>query len=216
MSDCIIFGHSRTNVSEGYIVEYSCIQGEYPGIGNFDEAPLLYNGDYHLTAWSPCRDQGQPLGGRDVDNEVRSGKADVGFDEYVDGDNDRLPDIVETDTGITISDIDMGTDPTVNDTDSDGIFDGDEWLADTDPNSPSSFLRVTNVIVTATDFFEIEWSGGTKAWQYLEVARDFSLTSSPNWQLRNTYSPPTSPSGYNSSLCSTNTSVFRIRATRFP
>jgi len=216
MQECISYGHRLLNVSAGYDVTYSCIDGGYPGTGNFDEEPLLYNGNYHLTDWSPCRNRGQISGGRDVDNEARSGNVDVGFDEYVDSDNDHLPDIVETDTGITTSDIDMGTDPAVNDTDSDGIFDGDEWLADTDPNNPSSILRVTNVTVTAGDFFEIRWSGGSNAWQYLEVARDFSLTSSPNWQLRNTYSPPTSPSGYNSSLCNSSTTVFRIRATRFP
>jgi len=218
MDGCIVYGHSLVNVTTNFDVEYCCIEGGYPGLGNFDEEPLLYNGNYHLTAWSPCRDRGWlVMGGRDVDNEARSGNLDVGFDEYVDGDNDNLPDIVETETDVWTSDIDMGTDPADNDSDSDGIFDGDEWLADTDPNNPSSFLRITNAIVTASGFFDVRWSGGTKAWQYYEVASDFATaTGSPNWQIFSTRSPPTSPSGYETSLISTNTTVYRIRATRFP
>ena len=45
-----------------------------------------------------------------------------------DTDNDRLPDSVETDTGVYVSPSDTGTDPNDADTDDDGIDDGDEVL----------------------------------------------------------------------------------------
>jgi hypothetical protein len=45
-----------------------------------------------------------------------------------DTDGDRLPDCVETNTGVFVSTLDTGTDPTVADTDGDAISDGDEVL----------------------------------------------------------------------------------------
>lgn len=217
MAGCIVRGHSVDNVTSGFTVEYSCIEGGYPGLDNFDEEPLLYHGNYHLTAWSPCIDRGWPLmSGHDVDGEARTGGyLDVGFDEYIDSDADKLPDIVETDTGVRVSDIDMGTDPAVADSDDDGISDGDEWMADTDPNNPSSILMITNVSINAGGGFVVKWSGGTNAWQYLEVARDFMQTNDADWDIYSTYPPPTAPSGSSASSFRT-TSVFRVRATRFP
>jgi uncharacterized protein YjdB len=45
-----------------------------------------------------------------------------------DADGDRLPDCVETNTGVFNSQLDTGTDPNNGDTDTDGIADGDEVL----------------------------------------------------------------------------------------
>lgn len=49
----------------------------------------------------------------------------------LDSDNDRLPDCVETNTGVFVSATDTGTDPNNPDTDGDGIDDGDEVLGTT-------------------------------------------------------------------------------------
>ena len=50
----------------------------------------------------------------------------------IDTDGDRLPDCVETNTGVFVSPDDTGTDPMVADTDGDGIDDGDEVLGTLD------------------------------------------------------------------------------------
>jgi hypothetical protein len=51
-----------------------------------------------------------------------------------DDDNDGLTDDVETRTGIFVSSFDTGTDPNNQDSDGDGVLDGPEVLAGTDPN----------------------------------------------------------------------------------
>jgi len=50
-------------------------------------------------------------------------------------DGDGLPDIVETNTGVYVSETDTGTEPTNPDTDGDGLKDGDE-VRDLDPVTP--------------------------------------------------------------------------------
>ena len=79
ITDCIIWGNDPDAFSQiGYDVQYSNVQGGYPGLGNFSENPLFVdpeNGDYHLKsttgsfhggAWlpdsqhSPCIDVGDP------------------------------------------------------------------------------------------------------------------------------------------------------------
>jgi len=55
----------------------------------------------------------------------------VGGTSVVDTDGDRLPDSVETNTGIYKSTSDTGTDPNNRDSDGDGINDGDEVLGTT-------------------------------------------------------------------------------------
>ena len=51
-----------------------------------------------------------------------------------DDDNDGLEDAVETNTGLFLSASDTGTDPLDDDSDDDGILDGDEVLTGSDPN----------------------------------------------------------------------------------
>ncbi len=81
---------------------------------------------------------------KDIQGESRSGVADIGADEFVDSDNDGLPDWLEA-LGVTTpggdpdnDDLDNlteynlhGTNPQVADTDGDGLDDGDEVTAGT-------------------------------------------------------------------------------------
>ena len=51
----VITGREESDISIS--VDYSCVQGGYPGDGNIDEAPLFVSdGNYHLDAGSPCID----------------------------------------------------------------------------------------------------------------------------------------------------------------
>ncbi len=59
-----IFWDNTTQVAGSAFVDYSDVQGGYPGLGNIDADPLFVNKsahDYHLTANSPCIDAGHPL-----------------------------------------------------------------------------------------------------------------------------------------------------------
>jgi len=58
-----------------------------------------------------------------------------------DTDGDGLPDWMETNTGVYVSEHDTGTDPNNPDTDGDGFDDGVEVRRGTDPNDPNDFPR---------------------------------------------------------------------------
>ncbi len=105
----LIYGNTPFDVTADsgvdYVVEYSNIgvtEGvEIAGPGNINADPLFVdpdNGDYHLTADSPCVNAGDPEfvpeeGETDIDGEPRvvGGRVDMGSDEYLitcDGDFD--------------------------------------------------------------------------------------------------------------------------------
>ncbi len=60
VTNCILFGNNSPDELFGTgTVAYSNIQGGWPGTGNIDADPLFVdpaNGDYHLSAGSPCID----------------------------------------------------------------------------------------------------------------------------------------------------------------
>lgn len=215
LDSCIVYYHGCTNVQDGATVSNSCIQGDYFGSGNFDTNPCLLAHNYHLSYVSPCRDAGRPSVGMppDVDGEPRTGLADVGFDEFVDTDNDGLPNVVETGTGTWVNDADMGSDPNVADSDGDGVEDGIEWQTDTNPNDPTMFLRFTSVEHSSGICHDLRWVGGTQAIQRIEVS---NAITNGTWGIYTTRRPPTAGNGY-LSRCSTDTNCFfRITAFRYP
>jgi hypothetical protein len=77
---------------------------------------------------------------------------------HLDSDGDGLADSVETNTGVFVDATDTGTDPLVADTDGDGVDDGAEVLAGTDPTlasppvinsvTPTSFPGIGGVVLT--------------------------------------------------------------------
>ena len=73
---------------ETFNISYSDIRGGWQGTGNIDADPLFVgNGDYHLTAGSPCIDtgtgEGAPLDDIDGDIRPQGNGYDMGADEYV-------------------------------------------------------------------------------------------------------------------------------------
>ncbi|MBU4459686.1 MAG: thrombospondin type 3 repeat-containing protein, partial [Verrucomicrobia bacterium] len=68
-----------------------------------------------------------------------------------DGDQDGLPDWVETGTHVYVNQFDTGTDPNVADSDGDGVSDGDEVKGRTNPWDRDSMLRITGVIPVRGD-----------------------------------------------------------------
>ena len=68
------------------------------------------------------------------------------FDLQKDSDFDGFADWVETGTGIFVSPWDTGSSSSTNDTDGDGILDGAEVTAGTDPNS--SDTKAPTVVIS--------------------------------------------------------------------
>ena len=87
------------NYEDYATVSYCNIQGGYDGIGIIDQLPLL-TPDGHLCSDSPCIDKGDPFipySEFDIDGEIRSlgGACDIGADEFIDTDSDKLPNFWE-------------------------------------------------------------------------------------------------------------------------
>jgi len=173
--DEIVVSHSSDA-----LVSYSNIQGGFEGEGNISEDPKFAdseNIDFHLTFNSPSIDAGNNhfvdndvMFDDDGDPRVVDGLADgisvvdMGSDEFLDTDRDRLPDYLENDTCTSALDgdsdndgiidgledgnlngaLDVGeTDPCNEDSDGDGLSDGSEDInrngvvdnGETDPRS---------------------------------------------------------------------------------
>jgi alpha-tubulin suppressor-like RCC1 family protein len=129
----------------GAVVTFSDVRGGYAGQGNINNDSLL-RPDNHLTDLSPGRNHGTANGVvalPDMDGEARTDSTpDMGADEFVDTDADLMPDWWErkyfghlNQTGSGDYDADgltnleeyrVGANPTVADTDGDGLSDGAE------------------------------------------------------------------------------------------
>jgi len=119
---------------------YSSIQAwAGGGTGNITSNPMFYSlstGDFHLAAGSPCINTGNDEGvGDDYDGESRPfGVApDMGYDEFVDTDEDGLPDEWEERNNLNPNVSNVGLD-----SDDDGLTDVEEYQARTDPDDEDS------------------------------------------------------------------------------
>jgi hypothetical protein len=96
--NCIVWGNLFGQISGSATVSYSDVDGSWVGSGNMALDPRL-TPDGHVVADSPCIDAGDEgyvpdPGTMDMDGEDRvfAGRLDIGSDEFVDSDRDRLPD----------------------------------------------------------------------------------------------------------------------------
>lgn len=78
-----------------------------------------------------------------------------------DTDGDGILDIYETDTGTWNGPTDTGTDPNEADSDDDGLNDGDEVIAGTNPNSNTSVFELDSLAGSTPSGVVIEWFART-------------------------------------------------------
>lgn len=102
VSNSIIWGHTGMDISgDSITVNYSDIEGGFPGTGNIDLDPMFLdaaNGDYHLTRTSPCVDAGNNAAASgiasDMDGEARIIDGDGDMTATVDMGADELPEML--------------------------------------------------------------------------------------------------------------------------
>lgn len=127
----------------------------------------------------------------------------------LDNDNDSLEDSVEIDGSMFSPPIATGVnDP---DSDDDGMVDGAEWIADTNPTNPASVLVITG-LGRQEEGIRVEWAGGIGARQYL--LRKHSLTSMEAWTAIFTNEPPTAVAANYVDQVTNAASFYRIQAER--
>jgi len=162
LTNCILWGDTLPEIVGGYseaVLIHCDVQGGWDGEGegNIDADPLL-TPDGHLQAESPCRNAGDPDGDyadqTDTDGEPRlvEGQVDIGVDEFLDTDDDGLPDWWEA--------LYFGS-PTAADSEGDEDEDGwtnlEEYVIGTDPTQPPQTYYVDT---TGDD----DWDGLAPVW----------------------------------------------------
>ncbi|MGD8454129.1 MAG: right-handed parallel beta-helix repeat-containing protein [Phycisphaerae bacterium] len=88
LTNCIVWENNREAIhmtaDSLAVATYSAVEGGWSGVGNIDDDPLFVdpeNGDFHLSADSPCIDVGDPgfvpaEGETDIDGQYRVGDGD--------------------------------------------------------------------------------------------------------------------------------------------
>jgi len=125
-----------------------------------------------------------------------------------DVDLDGLPDAWEIHYFGGIEKYDWSDDP-----DQDGFNNRQEYIADTNPTDPASYLRIT-AIQPQPGGVSIAWQGGVEATQYLQQRLTLE-DGKDTWLDIFTNPPPTTINGNQTLLLGTNSLMFyRLRATR--
>ena len=99
------------------------------------------------------------------------------------------------------------------DTDGDGLTDGQEYAAGTDPTRADSCLKILTIRPSGAGV-GVTWEGGATATQYLEVLRDVAGTGA-TWSALFTNLPPTATvTNFTDTGSGGAVRLYRIRATR--
>jgi len=189
LENCIAYYNSPDNgESSGDNVSfYNCCVAALPttnSVNNFTNAPLfadLANGDYHLSASSPCINAGKNsytnsyiTVTNDLDGNPRvvGGTVDLGAYEFQ-SPSSTLSYVWAQQYGIPTDGSADNLDP-----DGDGMSNYAEWKTGTDPKNPLSLLQMNSVAVTNV------LTGATITWQSVSnmnyfVQRGLDLSATP-------------------------------------
>jgi len=147
MTNCIVAG----GVTTGQVVNYSEIEGGYPGTGNINQDPQFkddLNLDYRLLYGTPCTNLGTTISW--ITNDCMGarrpvGSYDMGAYEYdgsvYDSDDDSMVDVWEA---MMLLDP-LNAADALSDNDSDGYTNAAEYVADTDPLDSNDYFHVEHV-----------------------------------------------------------------------
>ena len=177
----IVWGNTLPSAGIHVTGADDCIQGGLPGgfVRSFTNDPCFLSegtGNYRLRIDSPCIDLGSddPGGALDFDGNPRvaGAKADMGAYEFspqagADTDGDGLPDTWEYDQF-------AGNADPAEDADDDRFDNRSEYVAGTDPNDASAFLRIVSCTLTnAGAQMNVVWSPSVSG-------RIYGISSSTN------------------------------------
>jgi len=176
--NCIVISNLQ-NATENNIVggsaDYTCTSPAHAGSGNITNHPLFTNQlahDYRIASNSPCIDMGvnDPwmAAAEDLDGNPRLHNLVVDMGAYEMQSPSGTPDFDQDGLSNADEALVYGTARTDADTDDDGIGDGDEIRANTDPTDISSVMKILQIAYQANGV-DLTWQGGSVVTQYLEM-----------------------------------------------
>lgn len=180
-------------VPHGQNVTYCCIEGGYPGIGNTPYDPVFVTGpqgDYYLsqiaagqTVDSSCLDAGDPnstptFGTTRTDEVADQGRADIGYHYPI----APPPPPVDTDGDGIFDDDEINvsfTDPFDDDTDDDGLSDGEEFYFNNPKTDPNLFDSDNDLLSDGLEMgmYDVNRLTGTDPGVFVPDADPASTTS---------------------------------------
>ena len=175
LRNCILYLNTAAGRTDNYslsLLEY-CSTAPLPtnGVGNITNEPAfvaLAGGDYHLSTDSPCINSGNnsyATSAIDLDGYTRiaAGTVDIGAYEC------QSPALLDYYTWLQGYGLPTDAGEVYADSDSDGLNNWQEWVANTDPTDPLSVLKMTSANPTNNPAgLVVSWQSAGEQWYFLE------------------------------------------------